>query len=238
VSLAERPGTPQSRNGERRRRKPTPTPPQPGNLWLAKALLDLGAVRFGSFTMGRTTVESPVYVNVRLLISAPRVLQRTARVMDQEITADLLRQEPRIEPFDLVAGIPLGGLHLAAAFSLRTKVPMIYATPDGPNGEPVIEGRYRAGQSVLLIDDLITTGGSVLETGPLLQQAGLRVGGVFVLVDRGQGAARRLQQHGYHLMTLLNLRVMLNYYMSTGAIEEEWYRRSIAYLDEHPALPT
>ena len=39
-------------------------------------------------------------------------------------------------------------------------------------------------------------------------------------------------------MTLLNLRVMLNYYMSTGAIEEEWYRRSIAYLDEHPALPT
>jgi orotate phosphoribosyltransferase/uridine monophosphate synthetase len=157
--------------------------------------------------------------------------------MDQEITADLLRQEPKLDPFDLLAGIPFGGLHLAAALSLRTKVPMIYVTPRGANGEPAIEGRYKPGQTVLLIDDLITTGGSVLETGPILQDAGLKVAGAFVLVDRGQGAARRLQQHGYHLMTLLNLRVMLNYYMSTGTIGEDWYRRSIAYLDEHPALP-
>ena len=46
-------------------------PQNAGNLWLAKALWDLGAVQFGDFTIGRTTQHSPVYVNLRLLISNP-----------------------------------------------------------------------------------------------------------------------------------------------------------------------
>ena len=50
------------------------SPEDVGNLWLAKALWDLGAVQFGDFTIGRTTQHSPIYVNLRLLISSPRAL--------------------------------------------------------------------------------------------------------------------------------------------------------------------
>ena len=52
-----------------------------GNLWLADALWKLGAVQFGSFTLGRTTVDSPIYINLRLLISHPTSLWRAAHII-------------------------------------------------------------------------------------------------------------------------------------------------------------
>ena len=53
---------------------PQRRPTRKGNLWLAETLWKLGAVQFGSFTLGRTTVDSPVYVNLRLLIGHPTAL--------------------------------------------------------------------------------------------------------------------------------------------------------------------
>ena len=54
-------------------------PEEAGNLWLARALWEVGAVRFGDFTIGRSTVHSPVYINVRRIISRPRVLKRRGK---------------------------------------------------------------------------------------------------------------------------------------------------------------
>ncbi len=150
------------------------------NLWLAETLFDLGGVIFGDFTIGRSTVNSPVYINPRLLISNPEALRRVARLVDREVQTGMSRKNHPIEPFDLVAGVPFGGLHLATAYSLATNTPMIYVRQPGgssahiPNGHG-IEGRFQAGQRVLLIDDLITTGGSVLETSQILEEAGLVV---------------------------------------------------------------
>src|SRR6266581_309821 len=90
-----------------------------GNLWLAKALWDLGAVQFGDYTIGRTTQHSPIYVNLRLLISNPRALARAARVMNEEVQTLQSMLHPHVQPFQRVCGIPFGGLHLATAFSLR-----------------------------------------------------------------------------------------------------------------------
>lgn len=204
-----------------------------GNLWLAKALWDLGAIQFGDFTLGRTTLHSPVYVNLRLLISDPRSLARAARVMHQEVQTLQRMLHPHLQPFQRVGGIPFGGLHLAMAFSLRSKVPMIYVHPARERGgsEVIVEGRYERGESVLLIDDLITSGGNVIETGAFLQmQAGLKVRDVLVLLDRQEGARERLRAHGYNLISILGLESMLNYLMASGRIDEEWYRKSIDYI--------
>src|SRR4051812_38548286 len=83
---------------------------------------------------------------------------RASRVIEDETKFELLRRRPRVSPFDLIAGVPFGGLHLATAFSLSTKLPMIYAY-SRPDGSRSIEGRYQPGQTVLIIDDLVTTGG-------------------------------------------------------------------------------
>lgn len=201
------------------------------NLWLAQALWHMGAVGFGDFTLGRSTVHSPIYINPRLLVSEPMLLRRAAALIEQETRSGQAMRHPRCAPFDLVAGVPYGGLHLATAFSLNTNVPMIYARrPEPGRDKPVIEGRYSPGQTVLIIDDLITTGGSVIETAEILRSAGLVVKDAIVLVDREQGAAERLKRHGVHLISILRLTVMLTHYLAEGLISREQYDRCIAYL--------
>jgi orotate phosphoribosyltransferase len=205
------------------------------NLWLAETLWKLGAIQFGDFTVGRTAVNSPVYVNLRLLISNPTALRRAAQVILDEILALQSMREPRVTPFNLVAGVPFGGLHLATAYSLTAKVPMIYLHPREDGSGNDIEGLYSPNQTALIIDDLITGGGSILETALTLEQAGIRVRDAVVLMDRQQGGRQRLRQSGINLVSILTLEVALNYLMSSGKISEEWYRRSTDYLRTHRA---
>ena len=206
-----------------------------GNQWLAQALHEVDAVQFGDFTMGRTTINSPVYVNLRKLVSNPRALARAARVMQEKVQTLQSKLHPQVQPFQRVCGIPFGGLHLATAFSLRTTTPMIYVHPAKErNGSRVfVEGVYEEGEHVLLIDDLVTTGGGIIETAEFLRtNAGLLVRDVLVLVDREEGARERLKGRGYNLNSILGLEAMLNYLMASEKIEEQWYRKSIDYLKQ------
>lgn len=202
-----------------------------GNLWLAKELWDLGAVQFGEFNIGRTR-ESPVYLNPRLLVSNPQALGRVARVIKEETETMLSMRNPAVSPFSLVAGVPFGGLHLATAFSLASKVPMIYLHPRKDGEGSVIEGNYVPGQTVLVIDDLITGGTSVVETAQELRAAGLMVRDAIVLVDRHQNGKERLRANGVSLHAMLELNTLLNYLMAHGKISEEDFRRSSEYLVE------
>ena len=86
-------------------------------------------MQFGEFTLGRTAVRSPIYLNPRKLIGHPSAMRRAAGVIQAEIKALQAMRNPQVAPFDLVAGVPLGGLHLATAYSLETDVPLIYLHP-------------------------------------------------------------------------------------------------------------
>jgi orotate phosphoribosyltransferase/uridine monophosphate synthetase len=199
-------------------------------LWLADTLWKLGAIEFGDFTLGRTAVHSPVHVNLRLLISKPAALKRAARVIRDEVATLQRMLNPQVAPFQLAAGVPFGGLHLATAYSLTAKVPLIYIRPKSMDGVG-IEGLHEAGQSVLVIDDLITGGHSILDTADRLRAEGLVVKDAVVLVDRQQGGRQALRKAGINLTSLLTLQVILNYLMSSGKISEESYRRSLEYLE-------
>lgn len=201
------------------------------NLWLAQTLFDLGAVQFGNFTVSESAVSSPVFVNPKVLISNPTALRVASKLMQQEINLAQSLRRARVHPFTLVAGVPVGGLLLATAYSLETNTPLIYARsrPEG-TGKRGIEGHFTVGDSVLIIDDLITRGSSIMETAQLLEENSLKVKDVIVLVDREHGAAERLRRHGYNLMSILKLDVMLNHYMSRGLISEDIYRTCAEYL--------
>lgn len=208
-------------------------PKDSGNLWLAKALWELGAVQFGDFTLGRTTQNSPIYVNLRLLISDPIALARAARVMNDEIRTLQTMRHPHVRPFQRVCGIPFGGLHVATGFSLHSKVPMVYVHPAKEhNGSRVyVEGLYESGETVLLIDDLVTSGGGIEQTAAFLRDnAGLKVKDVLVLLDREEGARDRLRKQGYNLISILGLEPMLNYLMASELIDADQFSRSIDYI--------
>ena len=201
------------------------------NLWLAQTLFDLEGVKFGNFTVSESTVSSPVFINPKVLISNPTALRVASKLMQQEIDLAQSLRRPRVHPFAVVAGVPVGGLLLASAYSLETNIPLIYARsrPEG-TGKRGIEGRYSPGDTALIVDDLITRGGSVLETARLLEENGLKVKDVIVLIDREQGATERLRHLGYNLISILKLDVMLNHYMSRGLISEETYSTCAEYL--------
>ncbi len=221
------------------------------NLWLARELYRLGAIRFGDFTVGRTTVNSPVYVDLRVLVGNPSTLRYAAELIRQETSAEQLLRRPRCDPYDVVAGVPYGGLHLATALSIQHNVPMVYvrrrtnsqvvrdaeeeisgAIHQVGNGTTV-EGPFRENENVLVIDDLATTGGSLVETVHMLTEVGLRVRDAVVLVDRQQGAGERLRALGVRLHSILRLPIMLNLYMSSGMITEELFRRCVDYLESN-----
>ncbi len=211
-------------------------PARKGSLWLADTLWKLGAVQFGSFTLGRTTIDSPVYVNLRLLIGHPTALWRAAHIIWDEIKTLQSMLHPQVQPFDLVAGVPFGGLHIATSFSLTAKVPMIYRHPRTDKMGTEIEGIYHPNQRVLIIDDLLAGGGSILETALQLGGAGLIVRDAVVLLDREQGGGDRLRQQGINRVSLLTLEVLMNYLMSSGKITEDWYRKSMEFLEAHGQL--
>ena len=86
-------------------------------------------------------MNSPVYVNIRRLVSNPDALRHAADLMLAEVRTLQAMRHPHLAAYDLVAGIPLGGLHLATAFSLISNTPLIYVKPTH-NGHPgTIEGR-------------------------------------------------------------------------------------------------
>jgi orotate phosphoribosyltransferase len=205
--------------------------PENSRLWLADTLWQLEAIEFGEFTVGRTAVESPVYINVRKLIAHPTALWRAAHVIHEEISALQSMRHRQMDYFDLVAGVPLGGLHVATAYALTAKVPMIYLHPT--RGGNVVEGVYLPGQTAIIMDDLVTGGGSIFETAVRLQEVGLNVHEAFVLIDRQQGARQRLKKVGINLRSCLTLEVILNYLMANRRITEDQYRRSREYLESN-----
>jgi orotate phosphoribosyltransferase len=202
------------------------------NLWLARTLHHLGAVHFGDFSRGRSTVHSPIYIDLKVMLGDPTVLRNAARLIQQETRFGQSLRKPKVGWFDVVAGVPFGGLHLATAFSLETNTPLTYARQPKEDDESshVIEGARSAGLAALIVDDLVTGGRSILETAGLFRQEGLQVQDVIVLVDRDQGAAERLKRHGLHMISILKLPVMLNLYVAEGWITEDQHQRALEYI--------
>ena len=203
-----------------------------GRFWLADVLWRLGGVQFGDFSLGRTVRHSPVYVNPKLIIARPAALAHVATLIEEELRMAMAIRKHPIASFDLIAGVPIGGLHIATALALQTRTPLLYVRPgdDADEARPRIEGIYRPGQMALVVDDLATGGGSLVETVTRLRRAGVHVHDALVLIDREQGAHRRLESIGVRLYPILSIEVLLTYLHSTGRIPEDDYQRAIRYL--------
>jgi uridine monophosphate synthetase len=195
-------------------RDPLSPPPYP--LFsdpLADGLLDAGCVKFGKFTL-KSGLESPIYIDLRQLVSFPALLGEVAAAY-----ASVLRGLS----FDRLAALPYAALPIGAAISLLTGWPMVYPRKEvktyGTRAE--IEGLFVAGERVVVVDDLITTGGSKFEAIEKLTAAGLKVSDVVVLIDRQSGAAESLAQAGYRLHAVFTLAQLLDYWEANGKVPAE-----------------
>jgi uridine monophosphate synthetase len=189
---------------------------------LADDLLSLGCIKFGNFTL-KSGLQSPIYIDLRQIISHPKLLADVAEAYLPLIS--------KLQ-FSRIAGLPYAAIPIATAISLAGNYPMIYPRKEvktyGTKAE--IEGEYYAGETVVVIDDLATTGGSKFEAIEKLTSAGLVVRDVVVLVDRQSGAKESLAQAGYSMHAVLTIGQLLEYWEENSKVEKDKIEETRLFL--------
>lgn len=165
---------------------------------IGELLVERGAVVFGDFTL-TSGKKSSYYVNVKKAYTEPAVLSVLADAMSSHVKAQR------------VAGVALGAIPLLIAVSLKTRRPFVMIRKeDREHGtRSSIEGEMRKGEEVDIIEDVTTTGGSVLSAARMLRGSGAVVRRVIAVVDRGEGAAEMLAHEGIELIALVGAGALL-----------------------------
>ncbi len=194
----------------------------PDRAALADALLEVGCVQFGSFRL-KSGTQSPIYFDLRLLASHPRLLADVARAYVR-LLAGLT--------FDRLGALPYAALPIGTAVALQTGRPMIYPRREVKEYGTwaAIEGAFREGETVVLLDDLATTGDSKFEAIERLQAAGLVTRDVVVLIDRQSGARQGLQARGVRLHSVFSLTELLDHWEATRRLDAETLRATREFL--------
>jgi len=175
-------------------------------------LHELGAIKFGSFTL-KSGVESPIYVDLRVLVSHPQALDRVA---------DALVEATASASYDLMCGVPYTALPFATIMSAKTNKPMLMRRKEVKQygTKKAIEGVYTAGQTCLIVEDLVTSGLSVFETVAPLEDESLVVNDVVVLLDRGQGGKQNVIMRGKQLHSVMSLQQVMKVLLAKSLVTE------------------
>jgi len=162
----------------------------------------IGAVKFGKFTL-KSGILSPIYIDLRVIISYPELMKQIAYLMWEKVAHC---------SFNCVCGVPYTALPIATALSLEHNLPMLMRRKEAKahGTKKIIEGVIEKGHNCLLIEDLITTGSSVFETIEPLEQEGLKVKDIVVLLDRQQGGRKHIEAKGYCLHSVLMMDDLLS----------------------------
>src|ERR1700683_3382646 len=134
---------------------------------LAIDLYDIGALKFGEFTF-KSGIVSSMYLDLRLFISYPKVLKKVTKLYEEQL--DGLQ-------YDRLAGVAYAALPIAGAISLEIEKPWLFLRKEALQKayglEKSLEGEFSKGETVVMIEDLVTKATSLLEAIPVIEQHGL-----------------------------------------------------------------
>ena len=148
----------------------------------------------GEFTL-RSGRKSTYYLDKYRFETQPDVLIELGKLFaEKAITAGVNR----------IAGPELGAVALAAAASMHSGIPffIVRNQKKGYGGDKLVEGIINAGDNVLIVEDILTTGGQVLEAAKVIQAAGAKVAGICGVIDRLEGARQNIESAGYRFDAL------------------------------------
>ena len=178
-----------------------------------RGLYEIGAVKFGKFRL-KSGIESPFYLDLRKVISHPQL---------HSLMCELLTERAAGLEFDSVLGIPYTALPSAALIAEKLKKPLFmlrkevktYGAGGKLVGDPELKGRC------LIVDDLVTTGGSKFETADELKTEGFEVSDILVVIDRSADAAAELSGKGLVLHSLISLDNVVSLLEDEGCLSTE-----------------
>lgn len=173
---------------------------QPSKRAVIAELHRIGAIKQGEFTLKSGDILS-TYIDLRSVISYPKLFRQITELLWELVSSDS----------EFICGVPYSALTFATAISALYEKPMLLRRKEAKNygTKKLIEGAYQVGQSCLVIEDVVVTGDSIIETITDLETEGLHVKHVIAIVDRESGARESLANKGYIFSSIFTLNELL-----------------------------
>ncbi|AFS24479.1 orotate phosphoribosyltransferase [Chlamydia psittaci] len=177
-------------------------------------LYRIGAIQFGDFNLSDGQ-KTPIYVDMHLVISCPNVLQTIASL--------IWRLRPSFNS-SLLCGVPYIALALATCISLKYNISMVLRRKELKHSSQTdrikVEGLFSPGQTCLVINDVVASGQSILETAKALEDEGLNIRESLVFLDRQVGGADALKDAGIKLRSVFTLEELVQSLLSKCELKE------------------
>nr|CAD7260094.1 unnamed protein product [Timema shepardi] len=179
---------------------------------LVVKLHEIDVLKFGDFKM-KVGINSPVYFDLRLVVSYPEIME--------ELSLLLWEFSHEGEDCDHLCGVPYTALPIATLISVHTRIPMLIRRKEIKKygTKKLIEGKFSRGDKCVIIEDVVTSGSSILETLKDLQGEGLDVTTAVVIVDREQGGRQNLLQNGLKMKSLVTLTQIMHILCEAGKVD-------------------
>ena len=179
-------------------------------------LFDIGCLLFGEYVQASGATFS-YYIDLRKIISNPQLFNQVIKAY-----AEILKNLT----FDRIAGIPYGALPTATGLALNLHRPMIFPRKEvkAHGTRRVIEGNFNSGEKVVVVDDILISGKSVMEGAAKLESADLKIEDIVVFIDHEGGVKDRLAQNGYCAHSVLTISEITETLYEAGRITPEQYQ--------------
>jgi len=178
-------------------------------------------IRFGNFTLA-SGKNSSYYVDLRLIPSYPHQFRKMIKNLQS-----LIVEKTGLDDFDCLASVPTGGLVVTSALAIEIVKPLIYvrSKPKEHGTTKSIEGKISAGMKVVMVDDVMTTGTSVLNGINQLKEAGLLVSDLYVIINRLEGGDKTLSDIGVQTHQLTDILEITDILFQEKLINKEIFEK-------------
>jgi orotate phosphoribosyltransferase len=191
-------------------------------------LIKNNAIKFGDYILA-SGKKSPYYIDLRQTISSPITMDWIGNSLTRIIVNEIGR-----EKIDKILGVPTAGVPFATVVSQKLGIPLIYYRQARKEHgvRKKIEGILERNDRVLIIDDLITTGESVIESAEVVRDQGGVVNELVVLLDREQGGRDRLRSSRVEPHVLFKISDAMEWLHNVGLIEDNIFQTVKEYIEE------
>lgn len=192
------------------------------NRNLILRLYEINAVQFGEFQL-RTGIMSPFYLDFRKIVSYPSLMRAVCAKLSH-LLEDIA--------FDYLCGVPYAALSFATGVAITHDAPLVVKRKDRKEHgtKKLVEGDFTPGATCVVVEDIVTSGTSIVETIEALENEGLVVQHAIAIVDRKQGGTDILARMGYTVHTLFTIHEIFDVLLQAGKIDQNAYESSLNFV--------